>query len=121
MHVSVNPLCTPLNCFFTFAYTAEQRKRVSVGEKEKKFVVQCYNRCDGKEWNKVLMFAKRRLMEGGLPDHVLHMYLEYPDEHLTRSANEKNNVKRTTNTTTFNLNSFYCVNGHKRNACDDCQ
>ena len=30
--------------------TGTHRKRVSIGENEKQFVIECYNLCHGKEW-----------------------------------------------------------------------
>ena len=60
------------------------RKRVSIGENEKKFIVECYNVCHGKEWKEVLMFAKHRVTEAGLPEHVVYMYLDQSTERLTQ-------------------------------------
>ena len=67
------------------------RKRVSIGENEKKLIVECYNLCHGKEWKEVLMFAKHRVTEAGLPEQVVHMYLEQSTERLTQRM--KNIIK----------------------------
>lgn len=63
--------------------TGAQRKRVSIGENEKRFIVECYNLCHGKDWKEVLLFAKQRVIEAGLPDHVVRMYLEQSTDRLT--------------------------------------
>ena len=63
--------------------TGAQRKRVSIGENEKCFIVECYNLCHGKDWKEVLLFAKQRVIEAGLPDHVVRMYLEQSTDRLT--------------------------------------
>ena len=58
-------------------------KGVSIGENEKRFILECYNLCHGKDWKEVLVFAKQRVIEAGLPDHVLRMYLEQSTDRLT--------------------------------------
>ena len=66
------------------------RTKVLTGN-EKKLIVECYNLCHGKEWKEVLMFAKHRVTEAGLPEHVVHMYLEQSTERLTQRM--KNIIK----------------------------
>jgi len=40
--------------------TGMHRKQVSMGENEKKFIVECYNLCrQGKEWKEVLTLGKK--------------------------------------------------------------
>ena len=58
-------------------------KHVTIGEHEKRFVVECYNLCHVKDWKDVLLFAKSRIIEAGLPDHIVHMYLKQSTERLT--------------------------------------
>ena len=41
------------------------------------------NLCHGEDWKDVLLFAKSRIIEAGLPDHIAHMYLEQSTERLT--------------------------------------
>ena len=48
-----------------------------------RFIVECYNLCHGKDWKEVLLFAKQRIIEAGLPDHVVRMYLEQSTDRLT--------------------------------------
>ena len=62
--------------------TGTVRKRVSIGEKEKNYIVQCYNQCHGKEWSKVLMHVKQHILRAGLPSHVVDMYPSQPEERL---------------------------------------
>ena len=69
-------------------HSGAQRKRVSIGKLEKRVIVECYNFCHGKDWKDVLLFAKSRiciffLIEAGLPDHIVHMYLEQSAKRLT--------------------------------------
>ena len=45
--------------------------------------MECYNLCHGKDWKEVLFFAKQRVIEAGLPDHVVRMYLEQSADRLT--------------------------------------
>ena len=82
------------------------RKRVSIGENEKKFIVECYNLCHGKEWKEVLMFAKHRVTEVGLPEHVVHMYLAQSTERLTQ-RNEEHHKECVTLTATRHTIHFY--------------
>jgi len=63
--------------------TGAQRKRVSIRENEKRFIVECYNLCHGKDWKEVLLFAKQRVIEAGPPDHVVRMYLEQSTDRMT--------------------------------------
>ena len=72
-----------LSSFRLIHQTSAQRKRVSIGENEKRFIVECYNLCHGKDWKEVLLFAKQRVIEAGLPDHVVRMYLEQSADRLT--------------------------------------
>ena len=72
-----------LSSFRLIHQTGAQRKRVSIGENEKRFIVVCYNLCHGKDWKEVLLFAKQRVIEAGLPDHVVRMYLEQSADRLT--------------------------------------
>jgi len=60
-----------------------QRKRVSIGEIAKRFIVECYNLCHGNDGKEVLLFAKQRVIEAGLPDHVCRMHLEQSTDRLT--------------------------------------
>lgn len=77
------------------------RKRVSIGDHEKRFILECYNHCHGKEWKEVLMFAKQRVMEAGLPGHVVHMYLDQSTDRLTqRMKNIVRNALRSPQTAT---------------------
>lgn len=83
-----------LNCH-VFCYVGNRnpeskprRKRVTVGEKEKKFVVECYNFCNGKKWSDVLVYAKSKLLDAGLPDHVVNLYLNCKNDRIiTRMKN----------------------------------
>ena len=59
------------------------RKRVTIGEKEKQYIVQCYNQSHGKEWPNVLNHVKLHIMQAGLPASVVDMYLSQPEERLT--------------------------------------
>lgn len=54
-----------------------------MGEKERDFVVKCYNECNGKDWSGVLKYVKQHVLEAGLPEHVVHMYLTQAEERLT--------------------------------------
>ena len=45
--------------------------------------MECYNYYHGKDWKEVLFFAKQRVIEAGLPDHVVRMYLEQSADRLT--------------------------------------
>ena len=45
--------------------------------------MECYNLCHAKDWKEVLLFAKQRVIEAGLPDHVVRMYLEQSTDRLT--------------------------------------
>ena len=60
-----------------------KRTRVSIGEIEKEFVVQCYDECSGKEWSRVVEFARTKAIDAGLPSHVVGLYLEQPAGSLT--------------------------------------
>ena len=86
-----------LSSFRLIHQTGAQRKRVSIGENEKRFIVECYNLCHGKDWKEVLLFAKQRVIEAGLPDHVvrMYMYLEQSADLLTgRTRNIIKNALR---------------------------
>ena len=63
------------------SYTGAQRKGVSIGKREKRFVVECYDLRNGKDWKDVLLFAKQ--VEAGLPEHVVKMFLEQSADRLT--------------------------------------
>ena len=45
--------------------------------------MECYDLCHSKDWNEVLLFAKERVIEDGLPEHVVRMYLEQSTDRLT--------------------------------------
>ena len=45
--------------------------------------MECYNLCQGKDWKEVLLFAKQRVVEAGLPDHVVRMFLEQSADRFT--------------------------------------
>ena len=72
-----------LSSFRLIHQTGAQRKRVSIGENEKRFIVECCNLCHGKDWKEVLIFAKQSVIEAGLPDHVVRMHLEQSADRLT--------------------------------------
>ena len=72
-----------ISSFRLIHQTGAQRKRVSIGENEKRFIVECYNLWHGKDWKEVLLFAKQIVTEAGLPDHVVRMFLEQSADRLT--------------------------------------
>ena len=63
------------------SYTGARRKRVSIGEHDivmfNVSIVECYNLCNGKDWKDVLLFAKQWVVEAGLPEHVVKMFLPW--------------------------------------------
>ena len=79
--------------------TGKARKRASIGENEKKCVIDSYNCCQGKDWKDVLLFVRKRVLEAGLPDHVVRMYLELSsDRMIQRMRNIAKNVLRSRKT-----------------------
>ena len=85
----------PRTNFRLIHQTGAQRKGVSIGENEKRFIVECYNLCHGKDWKEVLLFAKQRVIKAGLPDHVVRIYLEQSTDRLMgRMRNIIKNVLR---------------------------
>lgn len=66
-----------------FSLLDKPRKRVTVGEIEKTFIVDAYNRCHGKDWREVLVFVRQIVVDANLPHHVVDLYLTQPDERLT--------------------------------------
>ena len=100
-------------------HTGSQRKRFTIGEHEKRFIVECYNLCHGEDWKDVFLFAKSRIIEVGLPDHVVHiyLYLEQSTERLTgRMRNE--NCSAIVSTRCHPVRNF---NRYRRNSCVDSQ
>lgn len=61
----------------------KKRQRVSIGEKEKNFIAGAYNKSSGKEWKDVLRYVRERIVDQGLPHHVVNLYLTQNDERLT--------------------------------------
>ena len=55
---------------------------MTVGEKEKEFVFECYNFCNGKKWSDVLVYAKSKLFAAGLPEHVVSLYLNCKNDRI---------------------------------------
>ena len=77
-----------LSSFRLIHQTGAQRKRVSIGENEKRFIVECYNLCHGKDWKEVLLFSCKakslqRVIGAGLPGRVVRMYLEQSVDRFT--------------------------------------
>lgn len=74
-----------------------------MGEKERVFILQCYNRCNGKEWKDVLIFCKARIADAGLPEHVVQLYLDCTESRvITRMQNV---IRRALKTSPSPMNS----------------
>ncbi|KAL9978465.1 hypothetical protein ACROYT_G015985 [Oculina patagonica] len=69
-----------------------QRKRVSIGDKEKQFVLNCYNHCNGKNWAEVVAFAKQTIPDAaGMPAHVVNLYFSQSEDSI---VNRMKNIIR---------------------------
>lgn len=54
-------------------------------------VLECYQKAMGKGWIEVVSFAKERVVDAGLPERVVHIYLESPQQRVI--SRMKNIVK----------------------------
>ena len=81
------------------------RKRVSIGENEKKFIVECYNLCHGKEWKEVLMFAKQG--DGGWFTGARGAYVPRAVNRAIDPENEEHHKECFTLTATRHTIHFY--------------
>ena len=70
----------------------EKKIRANVGELERKFILQCYNLSMGKDWKQVLLFTKERILDAGLPQRVVQIYIDSPQERVINRM--KNIVKK---------------------------
>ena len=56
------------------------QRRVNIGELEREFVLECQNRAMGNGWKEVLAMARQGCVERGLPQRVVQIYLEAPEQ-----------------------------------------
>ncbi|KAK3741863.1 hypothetical protein QZH41_003432 [Actinostola sp. cb2023] len=59
-----------------------KRKRANISEREKQFIVECYNHCMGKDWKDVVLFSKSKIVDSGLPQRVMQFYFESKEKQL---------------------------------------
>lgn len=64
-------------------------RRVNIGENERQFVLECQNLAMGKGWKEVLAIVRQRVIDKGLPQRVVQIYLEAPEQ---RTINRIKNV-----------------------------
>ena len=76
--------------------TGAQKKRVLIGAEMKNATLwNVITYATTRTWREVLLFAKQRVIEAGLPDHVVRMYLEQSTDRLTgRTRNIIKNALR---------------------------
>lgn len=53
-----------------------------MGDKERNFVLECYNISMGKDWKQVLVFVKELILDAGLPQRVVRIYMDYTQERV---------------------------------------
>jgi len=63
-----------------------KKSRAGIGEKEKNIILECYNKCNGKEWKEVVETARQKIGEkaASMPRHMVNLYLTQTNECLTR-------------------------------------
>jgi len=59
---------------------------------ERKFILECYNHSMGKEWKQVHLFTKERIIDAGLPQRVVQIYMDAPQDRVI--SRMKNIVKK---------------------------
>ncbi|KXJ13662.1 hypothetical protein AC249_AIPGENE27154, partial [Exaiptasia diaphana] len=68
--------------------TTKIRKRINVSERERQFVVNCYKECNSKNWKDVVVYVKSRIVDTGLRERVVQLYMDAENDTLiTRMKN----------------------------------
>lgn len=67
-------------------------KRGNVGDKERDLILQCYNQNTGKKRSDILALCKAKIVDAGVSQLVVQIYLESPDSRVTTRI--KNIVKQ---------------------------
>ncbi|KXJ05426.1 hypothetical protein AC249_AIPGENE5723, partial [Exaiptasia diaphana] len=58
-------------------------EKFSPVEKEREFVLECQNLVMGKGWKEVVAIAKQNVIDKGLPQRVVNIYLDAPEQRVT--------------------------------------
>lgn len=79
-----------------FVGSNNKKRAANVGELERKYILECYNLAMGKSWSEVLGLVKERILEARLPEHIIQIYMDFPQKRVITRM--KNIVKKAVST-----------------------